>query len=315
MSNINTNRSFVESVIREALARCVPDSSAAEGEPSPAARGLFESPETGRIKEEIVRAGRKLWAREYVDGNGGNISCRLTRDYVLCTPTLCSKGDLKAEELCLVDLQNRKVIGELDQSSEIRLHLEVYKAVPRARAVIHCHPPHATAYAITGQVPPPAIIPEAEVFVGPMALAPYETPGTQAFAETVLPYVRDHNAILLANHGIVCWADSVTHAEWCVEVADTYCRTLMLASNLGAPIQELPPDKIADLLEIKQKLGLPDPRLASAEDSEKPCEQAAVKLSQTRPPAGISAESGDETFENLVSNLTEQVVRYLNGKK
>ena len=100
------------------------------------------------------------------------------------------------------------------RTSELLLHLEIYKAVPEAKAVVHCHPPHATAYAITGRVPPNLIIPEFEILVGKVAIAPYETPGTQAFAETVLPYVKQHNTMLLANHGIVCWADTVTHAEW-----------------------------------------------------------------------------------------------------
>src|ERR1019366_1682625 len=93
-----------------------------------------------------------------------------------------------------------------------------------------------------------------------VALAPYDTPGTQVFAETVLPFVQSHNTILLANHGVVCWADTVTHAEWCVEVIDTYCRTLILAAQLGSPITRIPLDKIQDLLAIKRRLGLPDAR-------------------------------------------------------
>lgn len=307
MGKINTDQSFIEDIVRQALMHCVPDSTAAEGEISPAVKDLFKSPETEHIKEEIVRTGKKLWDREYVDGNGGNISYRLNSDYVLCTPTLCSKADLKVEELCLVDMQNRKIFGELEQSSEIRLHLEVYKSVPNARAVVHCHPPHATAYAITGQVPPVAIIPEAEVFVGPIALAPYETPGTQTFAETIRPYVQDHNTILLSNHGIVCWADTVTHAEWYVEVADTYCRTLMLASSLGAPIKEIPPEKIAELLRVKQKLGLPDSRLGSPEVTP---QSGGVPGPST---AKAPVNPRDEAFDALVANVTQQIVRFMNA--
>ena len=89
----------------------------------------------------------------------------------------------------------------------------------------------------------------------------YETPGTQAFADAVLPFVQNHNTMLLQNHGIVCWADTVTHAEWYAEVVDTYCWTLMLAPQLGAPITHIPQDKAADLLAIKKRLGLPDSRL------------------------------------------------------
>ncbi len=104
------------------------------------------------------------------------------------------------------------------------------------------------------------VIPEFEVFVGKVAISPYETPGTKAFAETVLPYVKQHNTVLLSNHGIVCWADTVTHAEWYAEVLETYCWTLMLASQLGVPISHISEQQGADLLDIKKKLGLPDIR-------------------------------------------------------
>ena len=172
-----------------------------------------------------------------------------------------SKADLKPEDLCLVDLEGNQLAGKRARTSEILMHLEIYKAVPEAKAVVHCHPPHATAYAITGRIPPTCVIPEYEVFVGNVGLTRYETPGTQAFADAVLPFVRTHNTVLLANHGIVCWADTVTHAEWYAEVLDTYCWTLMLASQLGAPITHIPEEKAADLLAIKKRLGLPDARL------------------------------------------------------
>lgn len=221
---------------------------------------LFHSSEAEAFKAEIVAVGRKLWQRAYVDGNGGNISYRLGPNAVLCTPTLVSKADLTPEDLCLVDMEGTQLAGCRPRTSEILMHLEIYKAVPEAKAVVHCHPPHATAYAITGRVPPTCVIPESEVFIGRVALAPYQTPGTQAFAEAVLPYVKDHNTILLANHGIACWADTVTHAEWYAEVVDTYCHTLMLAAQLGAPLTHIPADKTADLLAIKKRLGLPDAR-------------------------------------------------------
>ncbi len=160
--------------------------------------------------------------RQYVDGNGGNyLSFRIGPNAVLCTPSLVSKFDLTPADICLTDINGKQIAGSKTRSSELLLHLEIYKAVPQAKAVVHCHPPHATAYAITGCLPPSLIIPEFEVIVGKVAVAPYETPGTMAFAETVLPYAKDHNTILLANHGIsLLGPDTVTRAEWCAEVLD-----------------------------------------------------------------------------------------------
>jgi L-fuculose-phosphate aldolase len=238
-----------------------PEATRGNGNETPEARQIHASPRARALKQEIIQVGKKLWHRQYVDGNGGNISARISEQYVICTPTLCSKADLTEEDLCLVDMSGNQCAGQRCQTSENLLHLEMYKANPAAQAIVHCHPPYATAYAIAGIVPPVGYIPEFEVFVGPVAIAPYETPGTKAFAETILPYVHDHNTILLANHGVVCWGDTLTHAEWYVEVLDTYCRTLLVAEQLKTPLKSIPEDKLNELLRIKQRLGLPDPRL------------------------------------------------------
>jgi len=164
-----------------------------------------------------------------------NISVRLDEKHLLCTPTMMSKRDMAPADICLSDLEGVILAGDRMRTSELLLHLEIYKANPKARAIVHCHPPHATAFAMTGSAPPIGLISEYEASIGPAAVAPYETPGTQAFARTVLPFVKDHNTILLANHGIVCWADTVTHAEWLVETFETYCKTYLIAQQIGKP--------------------------------------------------------------------------------
>ncbi len=283
------------------------------GKTEPKWDALFHSPEAELIKAEIVAVGKKLWQRMYVDGNGGNISYRLTPEAVICTPTLVSKSDLKPEDLCLVDLAGKQLAGGKPRTSEILMHMEIYKEVPHAKAVVHCHPPHATAYAIVGRVPPTCIIPEFEVFVGRVALSPYETPGTQKFAETVIPFVKDHNCLLLSNHGIVCWADTVTHAEWYAEVLDTYCWTLMNAAQLGAPITTISPEKTSDLLAIKQRLGLPDARHDMKEcqlcDMPEPGSMIAVP-----PHTPCSANAAGEDTEALIQAVTDAVMAALAGK-
>jgi L-fuculose-phosphate aldolase len=274
---------------------------------APADPCLFCTPEAEEIKKEICAVGRKLWLRQFVDGNGGNISYRIGPNEVICTPTLVSKYDLTPADLCMVDLEGRQIAGSKPRTSEVFLHLEIYKAVPEAKSAVHCHPPHATAYAITGKVPPNLIIPEFEVFVGKVAISPYKTPGTAEFAQTVLPYVHDHNTILLANHGIVCWADTVTHAEWYAEVLETYCWTLMLASQLSAPISYITEQQAADLLEMKKKLGLPDARFDGARAEE--CPPAETQT------AGAGADKlANVDVEMLVRTITNSVLEALRSK-
>jgi L-fuculose-phosphate aldolase len=272
---------------------------------------LFSTPEAEVIKKEICAVGRKLWMRQFVDGNGGNISYRIGPNEVLCTPTLVSKYDLTPEDLCLVDLEGNQIAGTKPRTSEIFLHLEIYKAVPEAKSAVHCHPPHATAYAITGRVPPNLIIPEFEVFIGKVAISPYETPGTAAFAQTVLPYVKNHNTVLLSNHGIVCWADTVTHAEWYAEVLETYCWTLMLAAQLGAPISHISEQQGSDLLAIKKGLGLPDIRFDTSRMKE--CQLSDLEvpnsIALTPTPCDGSAGNAPATdIEMLVKSVTDAVM-------
>ncbi len=295
------------------------DAQKAQPAASPAApevnRRLYTSLEAQAIKNEICAVGRKLWLRQYADGNGGNISYRIGPNQVLCTPTLVSKYDLTPEDIGMTDLEGVQIAGLKPRTSELLLHLEIYKAVPEAKAVVHCHPPHATAYAITGRVPPNLVLPEFEVLVGKVAISPYETPGTKAFAETVLPYVKQHNTVLLSNHGVVCWADTVTHAEWCAEVLDSYCWTLMLAMQLGAPISYLSEEHSSELLAIKKKLGLPDVRFDASSMKtpqsshlETPRSIAAASV-PCDSPAGSGFVLSSSDLEALVKSVTAEVLK------
>ena len=276
---------------------------------------LFDCAEARAVKEEICAVGKKLWMRQYVDGNGGNISYRIGPNEVICTPTLCSKYDLTPDLLCMVDLTGKQLAGQRPRTSEILMHLEIYKATPEAKAVVHCHPPHATAYAISGKVPPTCIIPEYEVFIGKVAMSPYETPGTLEFARTVIPYVKTHNSVLLSNHGIVCWGDTVTHAEWYAEVLDTYCWTLMLAQQIGGPTF-IGGDKAADLLAIKQKLGLPDPRheMKECQLCDVPDTPNTIAIPPRTCIPGNPAPGGDD-MERLVKAVTDEVMAALAKKR
>jgi L-fuculose-phosphate aldolase len=211
------------------------------------------------LREALCEIGRRVYERGFVAANAGNLSCRLSEGEVLCTPTMQSKGFLKPEDLCVVDLEGRQIGGRKRRSSEVLMHLEIYKARPDVESVVHCHPPHATAFAIVGEPIPQAVMPEVEVFLGEVPITKYETPGGKKFAETVLPFVHQTNVILLANHGVVSYDESPERAFWLTEILDSYCRVLLLTRQLGSP-RYLPAEKVGELLEEKRKMGFADPR-------------------------------------------------------
>ncbi len=301
----------ISAIVRRAVEARLSDS---EDESDP--YKLFHSRRAQALKEEIVATGKKLWQRQYVDGNGGNISARISPQYVICTPTMLSKGDLRVEDLSLVDLENNQMVGDRPQTSEVTLHLEIYKAVPEAKAVVHCHPPYATAHAVAGVLPQGRLIPEYEVFIGTIALAPYETPGTKEFARSVLPMAKNHNTIFLANHGIVTWSDTVTHAEWNAEIIDTYCKTSMIASQLKTPLPEIPPQKIDEILAIKRYLGFPDARL----EEERELPQAKGNLVRNPasttvvPHPSMKRMKSREELEELVRAVTAELLNLLDSR-
>jgi L-fuculose-phosphate aldolase len=213
------------------------------------------------LKEAICDIGRRLYARGFAAANDGNISARLTESEVLCTPTMSCKGLLSPEDICLVDMAGDQLAGRKPRSSEVLLHLEILRARPDVQSVVHCHPPHATAFAVTREPIPQAVLPEVELFLGEVPTAPYETPGSKEFAESVLPFVRQTNVIILANHGTVSYGESVERAYWWTEILDSYCRVLILSRQLG-PIQHLSREQTQELIELKKKWGFTDPRHA-----------------------------------------------------
>ncbi|MCS6852244.1 MAG: class II aldolase/adducin family protein [Gemmataceae bacterium] len=213
-----------------------------------------------KLREQICEIGRRVYAKGFAAANDGNISVRLNDREVLCTPTMMSKGYLKPEDLCVVDYEGKQLRGTRKRSSEILLHLAVYRHNPAVQAVVHCHPPHATAFAVAGEPIPKCVLPEVEVFLGEVPIAEYETPGTQKFADTIVPFVQKCNTIILANHGTVTFGPDLEKAYWYSEIIDAYCRILILARQLGR-VNYFSEKQTRELLELKKRLGYDDPRL------------------------------------------------------
>ena len=231
----------------EATATAVPAANAATGNYSAEDLRLFSSAEAQAIKEQICDIGRRIWMREYCDGNGGNISARIAPDRFICTPTGVSKGFMTPEMLCLVDGKGTQCGGTWKRSSEITTHLAIYHSTPEAVSVCHAHPCHAGAFAIKGMQPPPRLIPELEVFVGTVAYTPYKTPGSPEIAAEIFPLAPKHQSILMGNHGVICWGKSVEDAYFKMEITDAYCRTVILAQAIPGSAS-IPCDKLPELL-------------------------------------------------------------------
>lgn len=280
---------------------------------------LFSSPLAEKLKKEICEMGRRVWMREYCDGNGGNISARLAENRFICTPTGVSKGFMTPDMLCMVDGEGRQVAGTWKRSSEITTHLAIYNTTPEAMSVCHAHPCHAGAFAIKGMQPPPRLIPELEVFVGTVGMAEYKTPGSPEMAESIKPLAPQHQSIIMGNHGVITWGKTVEDAYFKMEITDAYCRTVILAQSIpgGASI---PCEKIGELLELKKGMGLPDPRyglkpaeLCEVDPWTQMCGQRGCSTPVTpfTPLEGPSSSPAPAEMEALVQKITDEIVANL----
>jgi L-fuculose-phosphate aldolase len=272
---------------------------------------FFNSAPIHELKLQLCDVGRRLWQRAYVDGNGGNIAIRVGEDIALCTPTLVSKGFMKPEDMCLVDLEGEQLAGTKKRTSEILMHLQIMKRQPRAVATVHCHPPYSTGFAVAGMEPPTCMIPEYEVFSS-VAIAPYRTPGTPEMGKLVADLVDKHNTIIMANHGVVAWShNNVEDAYFKMEILEAYCRTVLVAAQLGKPANTMTPSQLQDLLKIKQSLGIPDPRHGLKEcelcdnNEWRPGVTCALPNSMSNSNPGLVA---DPQIEALVQAITDQIM-------
>jgi L-fuculose-phosphate aldolase len=280
-----------------------------------------------KLKEEICEIGRRVYNKGFAAANDGNISIRVGENEVLCSPTMICKGFMTPDDICAVDLDGNQIAGTRKRTSEILLHLTIMKERSDVRAVVHCHPPHATAFAVAGEAIPQCILPEVEVFMGEVPIAPYETPGGQEFADTVLPFLKATNTIILKNHGTVSFGKDLTDAYWKTEILDSYCRILLLAAQIGK-VTYFSENESRELLELKKKLGFDDPRF-HVEDcdmcgnsafrdgyKENPPKQTAFGTAPSYPgyltPPASSCETGGADMEQLVQAITEKVMASLN---
>lgn len=186
------------------------------------------------LRSEMCDLGRRLWQRGLVGACEGNLSCRLDEDRLLCTPSGVSKGHLKPNDLVVVDREGRP-LGKGKPSSELDLHLTIYRHRPDCRAVVHAHPPIATGFALAHMEIPDNLLPEAAMVLGPVALVPFGMPGTPELGRAITPYLADHKTFLLAHHGAVALGSSLFDAYARMETLERIAHAVLVARLLDGP--------------------------------------------------------------------------------
>src|SRR5437667_10075146 len=185
------------------------------------------------LRADIVEVGRRMYARAYTASNDGNISVRLGSERFLMTPKGVCKGFMTSDMICVTDLEGRKLQGDRDPSSEMLMHLEVYKQRPDVQAVVHAHPPIATGFAVAGIPLTRAVLAEVLTTLGSIPIAEYATPSTRELPEAVRKYIKAHDGMLLANHGALTVGPDVYSAYYKMETIEHFAKISLVARLLG----------------------------------------------------------------------------------
>ena len=220
-----------------------------------------------QLREDIVELGRRLWARGFVASNDGNISVRLDTDRVLTTPTSVSKGFMTPDMMVVTDLAGRKISGERNASSELKMHIAVYELRPDAKAVVHSHPPLATGFAVAGIALDKAVLAEVICTLGSIPIADYATPSTAELPAAVAKYIKAHDGLLLANHGALTVGSDLYNAYYKMETIEHFAQISLVARTLGGE-RVLSRDEVHRLQGLRSMYGITAPAPICTDDAE-----------------------------------------------
>jgi L-fuculose-phosphate aldolase len=224
-------------------------------------------PTERKHREEIVRYGRMLHERGFVAAMDGNLSVRLKSERILVTPTCLSKGAMRPADMVIVDLEGKRVAGRRNVTSEIGMHLLIYGMRPDVQAIVHAHPPTATGFAAAGIALTEPLVCEVVMGLGCIPLARYGTPGTSELSQTLEPYVPNYDAILMSNHGVVTYGDTLEHAYMKMETVEHFAQIALVTHLLGRqqPLKQVEIEKLmmarTRYFGAKIAAGLPLPRV------------------------------------------------------
>ena len=216
-------------------------------------------PKTEReLRQEIVEVGKLVYQKGWVAANDGNITVRLDNGCLLATPTGVSKGMMHEDDLIICDMKGNKLQGQRERTSEIAMHLTIYSMRPDINSVVHAHPPVATGFATAGRALNQALLPEVIIGLGCVPLAGYGLPGTPALTDPMLPLIPKYDALLMANHGAVCYGLDVYKAFFKMETVEHYARIALVAEILGGATV-LPRTEVTKLLDSRTRYGVKAP--------------------------------------------------------
>lgn len=208
-------------------------------------------------RDLICEIGRRMYAKDLVAANEGNLSVRIG-DRLLATPTGLCKGYMKPEDLVVTDLEGNLVSGRRKVSSEIKIHAVYYGRRPDVRAVCHAHPVYATSHAVAGLPLTKALMPEVVVSLGCVPVAPYATPSTRELAQSLEGLVESHDAVLLANHGAVTCGPDLEQAFFRMEILEHFAKIAILTKVLGQQTL-LSESEVDRLFDLRSKYGITGP--------------------------------------------------------
>ena len=211
-----------------------------------------------QLRADICEVGRRLYARGYTASNDGNISVRLGPNRLLMTPTSVCKGFMTVDMMCITDLDGKKVAGERHPSSEMQMHLEVYRRRPDVQAVVHAHPPIATGFAVAGIPLDRAVLAEVVTTLGSVPIAEYATPSTKELPEAVSKYVQAHDGMLLANHGALTMGKDLFSAYYKMETIEHFAKISLVARLLGGE-RILSREEVLRLQDLRGHYGIAAP--------------------------------------------------------
>jgi L-fuculose-phosphate aldolase len=270
-----------------------------------------------QLRADIVEVGRRMYARGYTASNDGNISVRLDAGRLLMTPKSVCKGFMEPSMMCITDLEGKKLAGERDPSSEMQMHLEVYRQRPDVQAVVHAHPPIATAFAVAGIPLDRAVLAEVVTTLGSVPIADYATPSTKELPQAVSKYIKAHDGMLLANHGALTVGTDLYSAYFKMETIEHFAHISFIARMLGGE-RLLSKEEVLRLQGLRGMYGISSPAPICADSAgpandQADCQVVFAPASPTRlvPPGATGPDAEIRLTYSELTALIEDAIKAL----